>query len=62
MEGLPAKEQLEFACHLVTAVLQLARPRFEKSQGDHAAFDYLCGVTLAQVQTAINRLRFAKPH
>jgi hypothetical protein len=57
-----ADEQLEVACQLVVGVLMAARPRFENSQEDRAAYDTLSDAVEDWLCAEIAPLRFARPH
>jgi hypothetical protein len=50
------------ACYLAVAVLTTTRHQFEKTREERAAFDLLCDETLAHLRTAIEPIRFSRPH
>ena len=61
LDGLTADEQLEVACQLVVGVLKAARPRFESSQEDRAAYNTLCDAVEEWFRAEIGPLRLARP-
>jgi ribosomal protein S12 methylthiotransferase accessory factor YcaO len=60
LEGLQADEQLEVACQMAVGILKAARPCFEGSPGDQAAYNALCAAVTEWFQDEITPLRFAR--